>query len=255
VDRGRAPARTHLTQDPRREAEIFDALVAEHGDFNPFTERGWATLKRGFERLVRPRGGLRLLDLGCGTGQSAKLYLDRAERYVGCDLSFASLAIARRERRGPHWANGDATRLPFAESSLDAVCFSSILHHLPENYVDALREAHRVVRPGGFVFAFDPNVLHPAMALLRHPRSPFYDPRGVSPQERPLAPGELRARFRDAGLVDVRQRALAGIEYRAVAPGGADRLLPAYHVADRLLAASGLGRWIGAFALTVGFKR
>jgi SAM-dependent methyltransferase len=249
-----------MTQDARREAEIFDALVAEHGDFNPFTERGWATLRRGFERLVRPQSGLRLLDLGCGTGQSAKLYLDRAASYVGCDLSFASLAIARRERRaargarGGHWANGDATRLPFADGSLDAVCFSSILHHLPDNYVDALREACRVVRSGGFVFAFDPNVLHPAMALLRHPRSPFYEPRGVSPQERPLAPGELRARFRDAGLVDVRQRALAGIEYRAVAPGGADRLLPAYHVADRLLAVSGLGRWIGAFALTVGIK-
>ena len=51
-----------------------------------------------------------------------------------------------------------------------------------------------------------------------------------------------------------KQRALAGIEYRAVALPGADRLLPAYHVADRALAASGLGRWLGPFALTVGRK-
>ena len=241
-----------MSQDARREAEVFDALVAAHGDFNPFTESGWSTLKVGFENLVGPGCGLRLLDLGCGTGQSAQLYLDRSRAYVGCDLSFSSLTIARRQQRAEHWINGDATRLPFADDSFDAVCFSSILHHLPANYSDALREAVRVVRSGGFVFAFDPNVLHPAMALLRHPSSPFYDPQGVSPQERPLLPGRLRRQFRQAGLDRVRQRALAGIEYRSVALDAANRLLPAYHLADRLLAVSGLGRWFGAFALTVG---
>lgn len=243
-----------MSQDPRREAATFDALVAEQGDFNPFTDRGWATLRQGFERLVLPGERLRLLDLGCGTGQSAQLYTACIGDYTGCDLSFGSLAIARRDLRDRNWINGDATKLPFAAESFDGVCFSSVLHHLPDNYLDALRQAERVLKPGGFVFAFDPNALHPAMALLRHPRSPFYDSSGVSPQERPLVPAELRARFRDAGLVDVRQRALAGIEYRAVALPGADRLLPAYHVADRALAASGLGRWLGPFALTVGRK-
>lgn len=243
-----------MSQDARREAEVFDALVAEHGDFNPFTDRGWDTLRRGFERLVAPSNGIRLLDVGCGTGQSSRLYLTRTNFYHGCDLSLAALAAARRERRAAKWTNCDATCLPFATDSFDAVCFSSVLHHLPDNYLEALHEARRVVQPGGFVFAFDPNLLHPAMALLRHPKSPFCDPRGVSPQERPLVPGKLRARFRDAGLVAVEQRALAGIEYRAVAPSGVDRLLPAYHAADRLLAISGLGRWFGAFALTVGRK-
>ena len=234
-----------------REGEVFDALVREAGDFNPFAARGWRTLERRFRAWLgsgRPR---RLLDVGCGTGRSRQIYAGQAGFYAGVDLSQGALRRARRLAPETAWASADALRLPFADRSFDVVAFSSVLHHLPDRQA-ALGEARRVLRPGGWVFAFDPNLLHPAMALFRHPRSPLYQRAGVSPHERPLLPGELRRDFLATGFCDIRQRAQADIPYRAVAPRWLDAGLKLYNAADWLMARSGLGRWLGSFVLTAG---
>src|SRR5437667_81934 len=78
----------------------------------------------------------------------------------------------------------------------------------------ALTEAARVLRPGGWAFAFDPNLLHPAMLLFRHPRSPLYNSRGVTPDERPLHPRVLRDDFAAAGFAGLGQRCQSDIPYR-----------------------------------------
>jgi demethylmenaquinone methyltransferase/2-methoxy-6-polyprenyl-1,4-benzoquinol methylase len=236
-----------------REARYFDRLVREEGDFNPFADRGWATLARAFAAAAGDAGlsgALRLVDVGCGTGQSQRVYAEQAGSYFGLDLSLSAVATANRRRRG-RFLQADATRLPLADQSRDVVAFSSVLHHLPDRDA-ALREAHRVLRPGGLVFAFDPNLLHPAMALFRHPRSPLYHPAGVSPDERPLLPRALRRDFARAGFVAVRQRCRSDIPYRNVAPAGFDRLLSLYNRLDRWWELVGLGRWLGSFVVTWG---
>jgi SAM-dependent methyltransferase len=195
----------------------------------------------------------RLLDVGCGTGQSRQVYADRAAGYVGIDLSFEALSRARRKIPAARWGQADATDLPFAEDSFDVVAFSSVLHHIPDP-APALREARRVLRPGGFAFAFDPNLLHPAMALFRWPKSPFYVAEGVSPNESPLLPATLRRAFAAAGFDEIRQRGQSGIAYREVAPRLMNALLGAYNAADRAFEAIGLGRWFGTFVVTCGRK-
>lgn len=235
------------------ESRYFDALVGEQGEFNPFTDRGWQTLARRFRRMLAPASGLRVLDVGCGTGQSRRIYAGHAGLYVGIDLSQGALRLARARFPESIWINADATRLPFADASFDIVAFSSVLHHIPD-YGPALAEARRVLRPGGWVWAFDPNLLHPAMALFRWPRSPLYSPQGVSPNERPLMPRALRAAFHRAGFVEVRQRCQSDIPYRAVAPRRLNALLGAYNVVDRLWERVGLGRWFGTFVVTAGRK-
>ena len=168
------------------EAEYFDRLVKERGEFDPLAPRGWQTIAARFSEFV-PSPISRLLDIGCGTGQSRQLYADRARSYVGIDLSLGALLLARRKFPEESWRLADACQLPFGSSSFDVVAFSSVLHHIPD-FRPALEEALRVLRPGGRVFAFDPNRLHPAMALLRWPKSPFYISDGVSPNEAPLLP-------------------------------------------------------------------
>jgi len=231
-----------------RDAEWFDAHVHDSGTFDPFTARGWQTLANAFATMAPKADGARLLDIGCGTGSSRMIYA-RAGRYVGIDHSFAAVQLARSGHRADRWLGGDALQLPFADRSFDVVAFSSVLHHIPDR-TRALSEAFRVLRPGGSVFAFDPNLLHPALALFRHPSSPLYNPEGVSPEERPLLPSELAKSFRAAGLTDIRQRAQANIPYRQVAVGALNRLLPLYNAADWLMDRTGVGRWLGSFVLT-----
>ena len=143
--------------------------------------------------------------------------------------------------------------MPFSKNEFDVVCFSSVLHHI-DDFAGAVSEGHRTVRPGGYVFAFDPNLFHPAMALFRHPASWFYSPKGVSPNERPLRPAELRDAFRKCGLTAIRQRCQADIPYRKVAPPLLNALLGLYNFGDRLLEQSGLARLFGSFVITVGRK-
>jgi SAM-dependent methyltransferase len=244
-----------MTEHPNAasEAAYFDELVATEGEFNPFADSGWRTLQRRFMRLVRPRPGLRVLDIGCGTGQSRQLYIAHAAAYTGVDLADGALARARAKFPEDRWVHADARELPFESESFDLVAFSSVLHHITD-FDTALCEARRVLVAGGSVFAFDPNLLHPAMALFRHPRSPLYSATGVSPNEAPLLPRTLRRAFHHAGLVDIRQRAQSDIAYREVAPRLLNAALGLYNVADHWFEQLGLGRWFGVMVLTAGRK-
>jgi len=78
-----------------REGRYFDQLVGESGDFNPFADRGWETLARRFQAAVPGAARLKVLDVGCGTGQSRRIYQARSSRYAGIDLSLSALALAR----------------------------------------------------------------------------------------------------------------------------------------------------------------
>jgi len=93
----------------------------------------------------------RILDIGCGTGLlTARLALERpGATVVGCDFSFGMLEQAAASRAAPAWwVQGDAMRLPFADSSFGAVACTESFHWYPDQAA-ALREFFRVLRPGG----------------------------------------------------------------------------------------------------------
>ena len=237
----------------KTEAEYFDGLIAERGEFNPFADRGWNTLAKRFAQFIDVSRPVELLDIGCGTGQSRAIYIEHCRRYVGIDLSAEAVALAKAKFPQSEWMVEDATKMSFADASFDVVAFSSVLHHIPD-FSPALREAMRVLRPNGQVFAFDPNLLHPAMALFRWPKSPLYSRKGVSPNESPLMPGRLRDAFRSAGFVDVHQRCQADIPYRSVAPPLLNAMLSLYNAGDWLMARTQLDRIFGTFIITVARK-
>ncbi len=90
--------------------------------------------------------GPELLDIGGGTGNYAAALTEDGWRPLVLDRSPQMLAHA--EAKGLATMRADATALPFAENSFDAVMLVSMIHHVdaPEQ---ALAEAHRVLRPGG----------------------------------------------------------------------------------------------------------
>jgi SAM-dependent methyltransferase len=95
-------------------------------------------------------GSGRCLDIGCGTGIYLPPVAAVGWQVVGIDLSSDQLAIAH-SRAGDIAESlilGDATDLPFSDSSFDAAV--SVLTHTDfDDYGAALREAARVLKPGG----------------------------------------------------------------------------------------------------------
>jgi ubiquinone/menaquinone biosynthesis C-methylase UbiE len=96
--------------------------------------------------------GMRVLEIGGGLGTDGRQFAKHGAHYVDADLSTGSLVLARQGFRAygltGHFLNTDAERLPFADGVFDAVYSHGVLHHTPET-ATAIREVHRVLRPGG----------------------------------------------------------------------------------------------------------
>jgi SAM-dependent methyltransferase len=242
------PESSH-TRPPKHDGECFDELVAREGDFDMLASRGWQTLARRFRSASADLSVPRMLDVGCGTGHSRQVYAGRVQSYVGVDLSLMSLRTAATRQRDAAFLQADGARLPFASASFDLVAFSSVLHHMSDMR-PALEEAHRVLKPGGVLFAFDPNLRHPAMLMFRHRQSPFYRSEGVSPHEQPLLPGTIRQAVAAAGFAGIGQICQSDIPFKSVGPKDLNRLLAVYNFCDRLWQLSGAGRWLGSFVVT-----
>jgi ubiquinone/menaquinone biosynthesis C-methylase UbiE len=133
----------------------------------------------------------RVLDLGCGPGESAFGMIERVPgvRVTGLDVSASMIRFAqlRQRSRGAaardiEFVQGDAMKLPFADATFDAVVGHSFLYLVPDA-AQVLREAARVLRPGGRVAFLEPRDA-PEIAPLPLPRSivlqAFKEPRFVA---------------------------------------------------------------------------
>lgn len=104
------------------------------------------------------KGG-RLLDVGCGPGHlpywSKKLKLPFS--VVGCDISLPLLQSGYNQN--PRASLGSkACELPFKDGQFQAVIFSDVLEHLfPQQAVEAVLEAYRLLGDNGYVFVNIPN--------------------------------------------------------------------------------------------------
>jgi SAM-dependent methyltransferase len=92
--------------------------------------------------------GQAVLDVACGLGFLTQAANDAGARATGLDFSGAMLSVAARLHPTPRFDQGDAEALPYVDQSFDTVISSFGIHHAP-NPVNALKEAHRVLRPGG----------------------------------------------------------------------------------------------------------
>jgi len=94
------------------------------------------------------RSGRSVLDVACGPGFVAAGATERGATAGGLDFSAAMLGVARACHPDIPFDQGDAEALPYPDSSFDAVVSNFGIHHVPRPIL-ALRQAHRVLRPGG----------------------------------------------------------------------------------------------------------
>jgi len=96
--------------------------------------------------------GLRVLEIGCGLGTDGTQFARAGADYVGVDLTDAAIELARRrfeiESLPGEFRVADAENLDFAGESFDLVYSHGVLHHTPDT-ARAVREIHRVLKPGG----------------------------------------------------------------------------------------------------------
>lgn len=122
-------------------------------------------------------GARRVLDIGCGEGQIARVAARAGADFVaGVDPTNAQVHEARRRAGGPCYARADAATLPFADASFDTAIACLVFEHIVA--VDsAIDEIGRVLQPGGrFLFFLN----HP---LLQTPGSGWIDDHFLDPPE------------------------------------------------------------------------
>jgi SAM-dependent methyltransferase len=122
-------------------------------------------------------GAARVLDVGCGEGQLARLLVrGGARRVVGVDASVAQIAEAARLGGGVAYVRASASALPLPPGDFDAVVTCLVLEHIAD-LDGALDEIARVLRPGGRFVMF---VNHP---LFQVPGSGWIDDHVLDPPE------------------------------------------------------------------------
>lgn len=100
------------------------------------------------------KDGDKVLDLGCGNGRMAELFKEKNMDYTGADNSERLIEIAKKSHKGrSRFVVADALNLPFPENHFDKILSVAVLHHIPsEEYrLRFLKEAHRVLKPGGLL--------------------------------------------------------------------------------------------------------
>lgn len=136
---------------------VFTRVASRYDIMNDLMSGGVHRLwKDAMMDWLAPRPGQRLLDVAGGTGDVAFRFLKRApsSSAVVCDMTESMLIEGRKRAEAEHqadrldWVVGDAMALPFADNSFDVYTISFGIRNVTR-IPDALKEAYRVLKPGG----------------------------------------------------------------------------------------------------------
>jgi demethylmenaquinone methyltransferase/2-methoxy-6-polyprenyl-1,4-benzoquinol methylase len=221
---------TNLTLSSKRAQNVRRMFTGISGNYDRMNR----LMTAGFDRVLRRKvihqaqlkTGMRVLDLGTGTGDLARLAYTQAPgiRIAAADFT-QSMMLAGRKNGDLPFINADALTVPFAESTFDVVMSGFLLRNTAD-LDQALKEQNRVLKPGGRIVVLD--TTRPTRSLL----TPFvwFHMHAIIPtlgwlvsrdrsaytylsdsSERFLSAEELAKRLKQAGFIDVDyKRYLAG---------------------------------------------
>lgn len=110
--------------------------------------------------------GKKVLDAMCGGGQLATFLEQQGAEVHGLDISDVQVSSMRKRHPGINTVQGSIFRMPYEDNSFDAVGICNALHHVHPHVDTAVREIHRVLKPGG-CFGFSEPACGTILDVLR----------------------------------------------------------------------------------------
>lgn len=141
--------------------------------------------------IQTPAQGKRVLDVGCGLGIYISFLKKHGIEAYGVDTSHYAARISRQ-------SIASATHLPFRSEVFDAIISAHLMEHLKESdEVTFLREARRILKPGGRLFLLTPNSWCPIKVL--YGKKWFYDPLHINLQ----SPSKSKKTLQKCGFLNI----------------------------------------------------
>jgi len=163
-----------MTESILKEEEAFHDEWASSIDVDKIdVDQAFTACTAPENRYIREEMGdvtnLKILDLGCGAGEAGVYLATQGADVVCSDLSEGMLQVALRlaEKNGVQIAvsKSPADQIAFPDNTFDAVYAANVLHHV--DIESCLREIHRVLKPGGKLYSWDPLAHNPVINVYR----------------------------------------------------------------------------------------
>lgn len=137
--------------------QFWQRWASCYGPLMQSSEPLYAAIAQQMQPHLTPE--MNVLELACGSGQLSFRLSRLVRDWEATDFSPKMIAQAKLKPRGAglHFSVQDATSLPYADETFDAVLIANALHIMPRPE-KALAEIYRVLKPGGQLFA--PTFVH-----------------------------------------------------------------------------------------------
>ena len=219
-----------MVQNKDEEIVFFDKFVIKNIDYIGISSAGYNKL---FSELSKSLGyqkqNIKIIDLGCGTGAFTEKLSLLSSNVYGCDISPESIKRAKHLFPNMNFSVQDIENLKFKDNFFDVIVFSGVLHHFIDLQLP-LMEAKRILKPGGLIFAFDPNLHNPFFWLYRRKKSWLYSSQGVTKNEEPLTKKKIKFVMELCKFKKIEVYGIANISFKYIK--NKKLLLPIYNLVD-----------------------
>jgi ubiquinone/menaquinone biosynthesis C-methylase UbiE len=161
------------SRDGERSSRQYDAMALDYARHNAHSASNALYERPATIALLGPVAGLRVLEVGCGSGPLTEYLVEAGAEVVAFDVSPRMARLARErlgERAQIHVADA-AERLGFAsDHSMDVIVASLVVHYLAD-WVGLLDEFRRILRPSGCVVL---STHHPERDMRLHPEADYF---------------------------------------------------------------------------------
>ena len=140
---------------------VFDQVYNKYDLMNDFMSFGIHRLwKKNLLNMMNPSSDKKLIDVACGTGDIAKLYLDNVDESATVTCVDPNEGMIRKGKdklkgyKNLNWIIASAEKLPLPDNFFDFYTISFGLRNT-KNLDKSLSEAHRILKPGGRFFCLE----------------------------------------------------------------------------------------------------